>query len=197
MLDRRYRVYGYTGAGVFGNVVRATDAARSNTHVAVKIIRNNEVMCLKVIVRKCCVGRGEERSAWNGAGTAVRVTRKTGMKELEILKKLNEADRDDRYHLSGKLFLLITLNIGLGQGLYLKTVRIGEMLDRRYRVYGYTGAGVFGNVVRATDAARSNTHVAVKIIRNNEVIHTFFDGVRHLNQLVLDDITVPSVPTLL
>uniref|UniRef100_A0A915BSH6 Serine/threonine-protein kinase PRP4 homolog n=3 Tax=Parascaris univalens TaxID=6257 RepID=A0A915BSH6_PARUN len=68
MLDRRYRVYGYTGAGVFGNVVRATDAARSNTHVAVKIIRNNEVM------------------------------RKTGMKELEILKKLNEADRDDRYH---------------------------------------------------------------------------------------------------
>ncbi|KHN82315.1 Serine/threonine-protein kinase PRP4 -like protein [Toxocara canis] len=68
MLDGRYRVYGYTGAGVFGNVVRATDAARSNTHVAVKIIRNNEVM------------------------------RKTGMKELEILKKLNEADRDDRYH---------------------------------------------------------------------------------------------------
>ncbi|OZC07774.1 hypothetical protein X798_05254 [Onchocerca flexuosa] len=68
MLDSRYRVYGYTGAGVFGNVVRATDAARSNTHVAVKIIRNNEVM------------------------------RRTGMKELDILKKLNEADRDDRYH---------------------------------------------------------------------------------------------------
>uniref|UniRef100_A0A1I7W4V2 Serine/threonine-protein kinase PRP4 homolog n=1 Tax=Loa loa TaxID=7209 RepID=A0A1I7W4V2_LOALO len=68
MLDNRYRVYGYTGAGVFGNVVRATDAARSNTHVAVKIIRNNEVM------------------------------RRTGMKELDILKKLNEADRDDRYH---------------------------------------------------------------------------------------------------
>ncbi|VDK84062.1 unnamed protein product [Litomosoides sigmodontis] len=68
MLDSRYRVYGYTGAGVFGNVVRATDAARSNTHVAVKIIRNNEVM------------------------------RRTGVKELDILKKLNEADRDDRYH---------------------------------------------------------------------------------------------------
>uniref|UniRef100_A0A0N5AAK8 Serine/threonine-protein kinase PRP4 homolog n=1 Tax=Syphacia muris TaxID=451379 RepID=A0A0N5AAK8_9BILA len=68
MLDGRYRVYGYTGAGVFGNVVRATDAARSNTHVAVKIIRSNEVMY------------------------------KTGLRELEILKKLNEADRDDRYH---------------------------------------------------------------------------------------------------
>ncbi|VDN57618.1 unnamed protein product [Dracunculus medinensis] len=68
MLDRRYRVYGFTGAGVFGNVVRATDAARSNIPVAVKIIRNNEVM------------------------------RKTGMKELDILRKLNEADRDDRYH---------------------------------------------------------------------------------------------------
>lgn len=49
-------------------------------------------------------------------------------------------------------------------------VRIGEMLDRRYRVYGFTGAGVFGNVVRATDAARSNIPVAVKIIRNNEVM---------------------------
>ena len=49
-------------------------------------------------------------------------------------------------------------------------VRIGEILDGRYRVYGYTGAGVFGNVVRATDAARSNTKVAVKIIRNNDVM---------------------------
>ncbi|VBB28506.1 unnamed protein product [Acanthocheilonema viteae] len=76
MLDSRYRVYGYTGAGVFGNVVRATDAARSNTHVAVKIIRNNEVI--------------------EADPEAYR--RKTGMKELDILKKLNEADRDDRYH---------------------------------------------------------------------------------------------------
>ncbi|KAH9642391.1 hypothetical protein HF086_004923 [Spodoptera exigua] len=49
-------------------------------------------------------------------------------------------------------------------------VRIGEMLDNRYTVYGYTGQGVFSNVVRARDQARNNTDVAVKIIRNNEII---------------------------
>jgi serine/threonine-protein kinase PRP4 len=44
MLDGRYRVYGYTGQGMFGNVVRAHDATRNNASVAVKIARNNEVM---------------------------------------------------------------------------------------------------------------------------------------------------------
>ncbi|KAJ7374555.1 Serine/threonine-protein kinase PRP4 [Desmophyllum pertusum] len=68
ILDKRYCVYGYTGAGVFGNVVRARDQARGNQEVAVKIIRNNEMM------------------------------HKTGLKELEFLKKLNSADPDDKYH---------------------------------------------------------------------------------------------------
>jgi serine/threonine-protein kinase PRP4 len=68
VLDDRYRVYGYTGSGVFGNVVRATDSNKKDRQVAIKIIRNNEVM------------------------------RKTGMRELETLKKLNEADRLDKYH---------------------------------------------------------------------------------------------------
>jgi len=49
-------------------------------------------------------------------------------------------------------------------------VRIGELLDGRYRVYGYTGAGVFGNVVRATDTTSEDVHVAIKIIRNNEMM---------------------------
>lgn len=49
-------------------------------------------------------------------------------------------------------------------------VRIGEVLDTRYVVYGYTGQGVFSNVVRARDAARGNQDVAVKIIRNNEIM---------------------------
>jgi serine/threonine-protein kinase PRP4 len=49
-------------------------------------------------------------------------------------------------------------------------VRIGEILDGRYRVFGYTGAGMFGNVVRAQDMARSNATVAVKIARNNEIM---------------------------
>ncbi|CAH1170350.1 unnamed protein product [Phaedon cochleariae] len=67
-LDSRYMVYGYTGQGVFSNVVRARDQARGNQDVAVKIIRNNEIM------------------------------HKTGLKELEILKKLNDADPEDKLH---------------------------------------------------------------------------------------------------
>ncbi|NXE78349.1 PRP4B kinase, partial [Cochlearius cochlearius] len=68
VLDKRYNVYGYTGQGVFSNVVRARDMARANQEVAVKIIRNNELM------------------------------QKTGLKELEFLKKLNDADPDDKFH---------------------------------------------------------------------------------------------------
>ena len=49
-------------------------------------------------------------------------------------------------------------------------VRIGEQLDRRYMVYGYTGQGVFSNVVRARDTSRSSQEVAIKIIRNNEMM---------------------------
>lgn len=67
-MDGRYTVYGYTGHGVFSNVIRARDAARDNEDVAVKIIRNNEIM------------------------------QKSGLKELEILKRLNDEDPDDKYH---------------------------------------------------------------------------------------------------
>lgn len=49
-------------------------------------------------------------------------------------------------------------------------VRVGELLDGRYVVASNTGQGVFSNVIRARDQARGNVHVAVKIIRNNEVM---------------------------
>jgi len=68
ILDQRYNVFGYTGQGVFSNVVRARDVVRGNREVAVKIIRNNEIM------------------------------HKTGLKELEILKRLNDADPEDKFH---------------------------------------------------------------------------------------------------
>uniref|UniRef100_A0A6Q2Y185 Serine/threonine-protein kinase PRP4 homolog n=1 Tax=Esox lucius TaxID=8010 RepID=A0A6Q2Y185_ESOLU len=67
-LDKRYDVYGYTGQGMFSNVIRARDTARAGQDVAVKIIRNNELM------------------------------QKTGLKELEFLKRLNDADPDDKFH---------------------------------------------------------------------------------------------------
>lgn len=49
-------------------------------------------------------------------------------------------------------------------------VRIGEVLDNRYIVSGFTGQGVFSNVVSARDQTRGNANVAVKIIRNNEIM---------------------------
>lgn len=49
-------------------------------------------------------------------------------------------------------------------------VRIGELLDKRYTVYGFTGQGVFSSVVRARDAARNTQEAAIKIIRNNEMM---------------------------
>lgn len=49
-------------------------------------------------------------------------------------------------------------------------VRIGETLDNRYVVNGFTGQGVFSNVVRARDQARGSDNVAVKIIRNRELM---------------------------
>jgi len=68
VLDSRYIVYGYTGQGVFSNVVRAKDSVKNNLDVAVKIIRNNEIM------------------------------HKTGLKELDVLRRLNEADPEDKFH---------------------------------------------------------------------------------------------------
>lgn len=49
-------------------------------------------------------------------------------------------------------------------------VRIGETLDTRYLVSGYTGQGVFSNVIRARDQARGGQNVAIKIIRNHEIM---------------------------
>uniref|UniRef100_A0A4W4GBR8 Serine/threonine-protein kinase PRP4 homolog n=1 Tax=Electrophorus electricus TaxID=8005 RepID=A0A4W4GBR8_ELEEL len=107
MLDKRYDVYGYTGQGVFSNVVRARDLARASQDVAVKIIRNNELM------------------------------QKTGLKELDFLKKLNDADPDDKFHCL-RLFrhfyhkqhlclvfepLRVVLKYGKDVGLHVKAVR--------------------------------------------------------------------------
>jgi len=68
VLDTRYSVFGYTGQGVFSNVIRARDSTKGDQEVAIKIIRNNEIM------------------------------HKAGLKELEILRRVNNADPDDKYH---------------------------------------------------------------------------------------------------
>jgi serine/threonine-protein kinase PRP4 len=67
-MDQRYNVYGFTGQGVFSNVVRARDTMKANLEVAIKIMRNNEVM------------------------------NKQGRQEMKVLQRLNDADKGDKYH---------------------------------------------------------------------------------------------------
>lgn len=62
-----YIIKNVLGQGVFANVVRAVNKS-NNTEVAIKIIRNNELMY------------------------------KTGLKEVSILKQIAEADPDNKYH---------------------------------------------------------------------------------------------------
>eukprot|EP00049_Salpingoeca_infusionum_P004827 m.84271 g.84271 ORF g.84271 m.84271 type:complete len:697 (-) comp12743_c0_seq2:650-2740(-) len=50
-------------------------------------------------------------------------------------------------------------------------VQMGELIDGRYEVFGFTGQGMFSNVVRANDTMKPGTKVAIKIIRNNELLY--------------------------
>lgn len=68
LLANRYYIKGHTGSGVFSNVVRCEDTLVDNQLVAIKIIRNNELMY------------------------------KAGLKELEIIKTINSKDKDGKFH---------------------------------------------------------------------------------------------------
>ncbi|KAK9453115.1 kinase-like domain-containing protein [Dipodascopsis uninucleata] len=70
LLDGRYHVQANLGKGMFSSVVKAVDNQHSDgTQVAIKIIRNNDIM------------------------------HKAGMKEMGILESLNSSDPDDKKHL--------------------------------------------------------------------------------------------------
>lgn len=68
VVNNRFTIKDTLGQGVFANVVRAQDNGQGNNYVAIKIIRNNELMY------------------------------KTGLKEISILKEVNEADPENKYH---------------------------------------------------------------------------------------------------
>lgn len=65
--NNRYTIKALLGKGVFANVVKAQDS-KTNTEVAIKIVRNNDLMY------------------------------KTGLKEVDVLKIINEADPESKYH---------------------------------------------------------------------------------------------------
>eukprot|EP00922_Rhytidocystis_sp_ex-Travisia-forbesii_P071875 GHVS01107262.1.p1 GENE.GHVS01107262.1~~GHVS01107262.1.p1 ORF type:complete len:536 (+),score=126.01 GHVS01107262.1:309-1916(+) len=68
LMDGRYEVKFTCGKGVFSTVVRCFDST-NNRHVAVKVIRANDMM------------------------------RRAAEKEMDILRKLNTTDKDDRRHI--------------------------------------------------------------------------------------------------
>ncbi|XP_049876880.1 serine/threonine-protein kinase PRP4 homolog isoform X2 [Pectinophora gossypiella] len=66
--NNRYIIKSILGQGVFASVVRAQDNNDGNTDVAIKIIRNNELM------------------------------HKTGLKEIHFLKEIKQYDPENKYH---------------------------------------------------------------------------------------------------
>ncbi|KAJ2306649.1 U4/U6 small nuclear ribonucleoprotein prp4 [Coemansia sp. RSA 2705] len=116
LLNGRYLVQAFLGQGVFSSVVRAADTQNRDAPVAIKIIRQNEVMY------------------------------KAGAKEQRILERLHEADPDDKMHVVQLLgsfvhrghlclcFELMSLNLrevvrkyGRDSGLSLQAVRVYAM----------------------------------------------------------------------
>jgi serine/threonine-protein kinase PRP4 len=69
LINNRYVVQANLGKGMFSNVVRCIDNQEPGKLVAIKILRNNDAM------------------------------RKAGLKEIGILRKLQEADPEDRKHI--------------------------------------------------------------------------------------------------
>lgn len=68
LINNRYTIKSILGQGVFATVVRAQDTSYGNDYVAIKIVRNNDLMY------------------------------KTGLKEMTTLQMIAEADADNKYH---------------------------------------------------------------------------------------------------
>jgi serine/threonine-protein kinase PRP4 len=84
LLNGRYHVQANVGRGMFSAVVRATDVTTKKL-VAIKLIRNNETMYVYYSIQSVHL--------------LTFCRRKAGLKEIEILQKLNEADPEDKKHL--------------------------------------------------------------------------------------------------
>lgn len=84
LLNGRYHVQANLGKGMFSGVVRAMDVTTQKL-VAIKLIRNNETMSVSLF---CFVELA-----------LTHCRRKAGMKEIEILQKINDADPEDKKHM--------------------------------------------------------------------------------------------------
>lgn len=132
VLDTRYNVFGYTGQGVFSNVVRARDGMRGNQEVAIKIIRNNEIM------------------------------HKTGLKELEILRRVNDTDPDDKYHC-----IRLFRNFFHKQHLCMVFEPLSMNLREVLKKYGKN----VGLHIKAVRSYAQQMLLALKIMKKSNIVH--------------------------
>jgi serine/threonine-protein kinase PRP4 len=86
----RYQVFSSLGKGMFANVVRARvltgDPAEVGKEVAIKITRSQESMFVFCL-------------CWWAAGADASGRVKAGLKEVQILMKLKQADPEDKRHI--------------------------------------------------------------------------------------------------
>lgn len=96
LLDNgRYHVHANLGKGMFSSVVRAKDMeSKSGEEVAIKVIRSQESMCVVCFLPRC-EGHTSQLMRYLSISSP---RHKAGLKEANILRKLQEADPDDKKH---------------------------------------------------------------------------------------------------
>lgn len=132
LLDNRYKSYAFTGKGVFSNVIRCKDKQQEDKDVAIKIIRKNELM------------------------------HKAGLKEVELLRRLNEADPDDRYHC-----LRMHRSFTFKQHLCLVFEPLAMNLRDVVKKYG-SGVGLH---VKAVRSYSQQLFLALKLLKKCQLLH--------------------------
>jgi len=132
LLDNRYKSYAFTGKGVFSNVIRCKDRTENDKDVAIKIIRKNELM------------------------------HKAGLKEVDLLHKLNEADPDDRYHC-----LRMHRSFVFKQHLCLVFEPLAMNLRDVVKKYG-SGVGLH---VKAVRSYAQQLFLALKLLKKCQLLH--------------------------
>ena len=151
-LEDKYIVYAYTGQGVFSNVVRvhvknkSKETAKHNHKAAVKIIRKNDLM------------------------------HRTALKEMKVLKILNDKDVLDKYHVLrffGKFYHKQHLCL-VFESLH---INLREVLKK----FGGGGAGIN---MRAVRAYSQQLFLALRLLHKCKVIHA---DIKPDNILVTDE----------
>jgi len=132
LLDNRYKSYAFTGKGVFSNVIRCKDKHENDKDVAIKIIRKNELM------------------------------HKAGLKEVDLLHRLNEADPDDRYHC-----LRMHRSFTFKQHLCLVFEPLAMNLRDVVKKYG-SGVGLH---VKAVRSYAQQLFLALKLLKKCQLLH--------------------------